>query len=317
MSRILGIDTSNYTTSAALWETGSRSIFSQRKLLTVPEGGRGLRQSEAVYQHIRNLPELLEKLFVPGGAPLAAVGVSDRPRSASDSFMPCFEAGMAAARAVAAASGIPCRMFSHQAGHIAAALFSARRLDLLDRPFVAFHVSGGTTEAVLCTPGDSVSPRMERVARSLDLKAGQAVDRVGLMLGLAFPAGPALDGLAQMSEKQFTPRPSMRDGDCSLSGVENQCARMLEKGEPPQDIARFCLESIRAALDGMVGAVRHRWPGIPIVFAGGVMSNTLLREYFGSLGDVVFAGPGYSADNACGIAVLAGLEERRTSGEPD
>lgn len=307
MSLVLGVDTSNYTTSAALYETESRSVFSQRKLLTVREGEKGLRQSEAVYQHVRRLPELLEGLLCPARRPISAVGASSQPRSAPDSFMPCFEAGVSAARAIAAVSGIPYREFSHQAGHIAAALFSIGRLDWLGRRFVAFHVSGGTTEAVLCTPENGICPKMERIARSLDLKAGQAIDRVGLMLGLPFPAGPALEALARQSARRFSPRPCMKGSDCCLSGVENQCAQMHQAGQAPADIARFCLDSVCAALEGMLLAVRGRWPGIPLVFAGGVISDTIIREYFEAKYGALFARPEYSADNACGIAVLTGL----------
>lgn len=307
MSRFLGIDTSNYTTSAALYDTESRSVFSQRKLLTVPAGAKGLRQSDAVYQHIRRLPELIEHLFEAGGEPIAAVGVSARPRSAPDSFMPCFESGVAVARSIAAAAGIPCLEFSHQAGHIAAALFSIDRLSLLHRRFAAFHVSGGTTEAVLCTPGESLCPEMERVACSLDLKAGQAIDRVGLMLGLNFPAGPALEKLALQSARRYRPRACFKGVDCCLSGLENQCGRMLRDGEAPSDIARFCIDSIIAALEGMAVSVRTRWPDIPLVFAGGVMSDSIIRDYFEQAYGAFFARPAYSADNACGTAVLAGL----------
>lgn len=301
MAVCLGIDTSNYTTSAAVWEpTG---IEQRKKLLEVGRGEKGLRQSEAVFQHVKNLPPLLEEL--PGVSEAEAVGVSLRPRDAEGSYMPCFRVGECAARAVAAARGIPLYGFSHQAGHIAAALWSAGRLDLLGRPFLAFHVSGGTTEAVLAEPSEETAMHAEIVSRSLDLKAGQAVDRVGLLLGLSFPCGPALEKLADRSEKNFSPRIPFRGADFSLSGIENRCGAMCETGAPPEDVAAFCMASIGAALAGAAARLSERYPALPIVFAGGVTSNqTLRRELSGRFG-AVFAEPAFSSDNAAGAAVLA------------
>ena len=309
MSLFLGIDTSNYTTSAALYDDESRSIREERQLLRVKDGEKGLRQSDAVYQHVKNLPVLIGQLLKEEHPPILAVGVSAKPREAADSYMPCFEAGIAVAHSMAAALRVPYKDFSHQAGHIASALFSINRLELMEEPFIAFHVSGGTTEAVLCTP-DGVCPKTEVIARSLDLKAGQAVDRVGLMLSLPFPAGPALEKLAFQSERKFDPVPCMKGADCCLSGVENLCARMLESGSEPSDVARFCLDYVKASLDGMTRAVRERYPGLPLLYAGGVMSDSIIKEYFVRNYGALFARRGFSSDNACGIAVLAGRSEQ-------
>ncbi len=304
MSFFLGIDTSNYTTSTALFDSGADTVVQQKRLLPVKKGEKGLRQSDAVYLHLKQLPALLEALFAGTEGRARAVGVSVRPRDLEGSYMPCFEAGHASARAVGAALRVPVYPFSHQAGHIAAALWSAGKLDWLGRPFLAFHLSGGTTEAVLCRPGGA-APRIERVAGSLDLKAGQAVDRVGLMLGLPFPAGPALEALSHQSGRAFSIRPSLKGCDCSLSGIENQCAAMRARGEPDADIARYCILSIRAALEGMTAALRRRFPSLPLLYAGGVMSNSDIRAYFTEKYGAVFAAPGFSSDNAAGIAVLA------------
>lgn len=312
MSLFLGIDTSNYTTSTALYDDENRRILEERQLLRVKEGEKGLRQSDAVYQHVKNLPVLIGRLLKEEHPPISAVGVSAKPREMAESYMPCFEAGISVAHSIAAALRIPYKDFSHQAGHIASALFSINRLELLEEPFIAFHVSGGTTEAVLCTP-DGVCPKTEVIARSLDLKAGQAVDRVGLMLSLSFPAGPALEKLAFRSERTFDPEPCMKGGDCCLSGVENLCARMLESGSEPAEVARFCLDYIKASLDGMTQAVRERYPGLPLLYAGGVMSNSIIKEYFVRKYGALFARRGFSSDNACGTAVLAGLSERYAS----
>ena len=223
MPETLGIDTSNYTTSSAVWQNGSGT--QQKKLLPVKQGELGLRQSDAVFHHVRQLPEVLEQL--PWETiNISAVGVSNRPRSQEGSYMPCFLAGYGTAKAIALSLHVPLFCFSHQQGHIAAALHSCGRLDLLKSRFVAFHVSGGTTEAVLVEPDAEQIFRAEIVAQSLDLKGGQAVDRVGALLGLPFPSGCELEKLAKASGKKFRIRPSLKGADCSLSGIENCCEKM-------------------------------------------------------------------------------------------
>lgn len=303
----IGIDTSNYTTSIAAYFKDSSRVLQQRRLLDVKPGEKGLRQNEAVFQHTQNLPELFERLFWESEITVDAVGVSDRPGSRRDSYMPCFTVGLAAARMVACSTGRALRCFSHQQGHIAAALWSAGRLELVKEKFIAFHVSGGTTEAVLVTPDAENIFNCEVVAESLDLKAGQAVDRVGLMLGLKFPCGAQLDELASKSDASFNIRPSMRGLDCSLSGIENKCRSMRIFGDRQEDIARFCIEYISASLEKMAGALVAQYGMLPLVFTGGVMSNSIIRERFIERFGAVFAQPMYSSDNAAGAAVLASL----------
>ncbi len=304
--QFLGIATSNYTTSAAMYCGGT--VRQQKKLLPVKEGEIGLRQSDALFHHVHQLPEVLCPLLEGAGG-VNAVGVSVRPRDQEGSYMPCFSAGETAARLLAAAYGAPLHPFSHQAGHLAAALFSAGRLDLLERRFLAFHVSGGTTEAVLVSPGADGALQTELAARSLDLKGGQAVDRVGRMLGLPFPAGPALERLALESGKTFRVKPSMRGCDCSLSGIENQCRRLLQDGAPREDVARYCLDALLAALDAMCAALLRDQGDLPVLFAGGVMSNSLLRRVLENRYGACFAEPAFSSDNAAGVAVLAARAE--------
>lgn len=300
----LGIDTSNYTTSAARL-TGDE-VSQNKRLLTVREGEGGLRQNDAVFQHVRQLPDVLSP-FLQNAQGISAIGVSDRPRDAEGSYMPCFLVGMGTARVLSETLGVPLYCFSHQAGHIAAALYSIGRLDLLEAPFLAFHVSGGTTEAVRVVPGGARLFTAERVASSLDLKAGQAVDRCGLLLGLPFPAGPALEALAVRWQEPVRVRAVLRGADCSLSGIENQCRALAASGAPRELVARYCLEAIRAALEGMCAALLRQYGTLPVVFAGGVASNSILREALSEKYGAQFASPAFSADNAAGLAVLAGI----------
>lgn len=313
--KYLGIDTSNYTTSCAWLNAGLMQITQQKQLLPVPDGQAGLRQSDAVFHHTRQLPSLMEQLFTQCGDTLPdAIGVSVSPRSAEGSYMPCFLAGQAAARSITAATGCKLYETSHQMGHILAALYSADCLawtNPIRKPFLAFHVSGGTTDCVLCTPDADALLHIAPVSASLDLKAGQAIDRVGLMLGLSFPAGPALEQLATESVSKQKAVVRLKDGCCSLSGLENQCSAMLKKGVPHCDIARYCLNSVAAVLTAMTKAAATQYPDAAVLYAGGVMSNKLIRAQLERLPiQTAFAAPAFSCDNAAGTALYAALRHR-------
>jgi N6-L-threonylcarbamoyladenine synthase len=301
----LGIDTSNYTTSAALYWPESGEVRQVKRLLPVEEGKVGLRQSDAVFAHVKALGGLMEELFNGFDGEIVAVGASTSPRDEAGSYMPCFLTGEMAARSVSAAVGKPFYAFSHQAGHIAAALYATGSLHMAEAPFLAFHISGGTTQCLRVTPDPERILKIETVAETLDLNAGQAVDRVGATLGLPFPAGPALEKLAQGSAERYKPRPTLRGMDCCLSGLENQCAAMLAKGERPEDIARYCLDFIAATLLKMTDLAVKAYPSTPIIYAGGVMANRIIRAAIEAKYTCLFAPPEYSADNAAGIAALA------------
>lgn len=306
--KILGIDTSNYTTSAALFDTSDSTVRQFKKLLPVKKGELGLRQSDAVFHHTRQLPEIVKALFEDSGEATAAVGVSVRPRCIDGSYMPCFLCGEGLADSLGAVNGIPVYKTSHQVGHILAALWSAGRLDLVREKFIAFHVSGGTTDCLLVEPDDENVINVTELGTSLDLKAGQVVDRVGLMLGLDFPCGQKLEELAKKSGRRFGIKPVLKGGSCCLSGVENKCGKMLDDGESPEDTAAYCLQYICAAVDGMTRHALEEQGKLPVVFAGGVMSDRLIRERLESVFDCCFAEPEFSCDNAAGTAVFAVLK---------
>ena len=303
----LGIDTSNYTTSAALYDSETGELLQSRRLLTVKDGELGLRQSDAVFQHTINLPDMIDEVTKNLERKIDSVAVSVSPRDEKGSYMPCFMAGKGAARMIADVTGAELRFFSHQAGHIAAALYSADAMKLIDREFIAFHVSGGTTEAVRVTPHKERIFSAEMIASSLDLKAGQAIDRTGNLLGLPFPSGMLLDKLSLESNRSFKIKPFMRDGNCSLSGLQNKCEKMKRDGEGDADIAKFCIDYISQVLYEMTKNLTEKYPGLPLVYSGGVMSNTLIRKRFSEEFGAVFAAPGFSSDNAAGLAVLASL----------
>ncbi len=306
----LGLDTSNYTTSAALYDSKANAVTQQKKLLPVAKGQMGLRQSDALFHHVRQLPDIVGALREMNDTAVDCIGASDRPQQADGSYMPCFLAGAGAAREIGAVLRVPVYMFTHQQGHVAAALYSASRLNLLHERFLAFHVSGGTTDALLVEPDSEAIIRCRVAAHSKDLKAGQLIDRVGGMLGLPFPAGPALEELALKATGVYKPRASMNGMDCHLSGVQNQCEAMWKKGAPAEEVALFCLKSIEAALVAMTTALRAEFGNLPLVYAGGVMSNSLLKASLTAQFGGAFAEPVFSADNAAGIAVLTAIKHQ-------
>lgn len=306
MGFCLGIDTSNYTTSAAVVDLETKQYINSRRILEVKEGAVGLRQSDALFLHIKNLPEIVDNALI-GINSIEAVGVSDKPRSAKDSYMPCFLGGVAVASGIASAKKVPLYKFSHQAGHIAAALFSSDRLDLLDKPFISFHVSGGTTEALLVKPDKDEFFDVKIIASSLDLKMGQAVDRVGNMLGLKFPAGKELDKLSLCGELPEKPKATLKGLDCSISGLENKAKKLIDSGVKSEDVALFTITYLCNTLDKMTDAIKQEYGNLPFVFAGGVMSNTIIRKVLTEKHGACFASTELSSDNAVGTAVMTYL----------
>lgn len=306
MNRFLGIDTSNYTTSCACLYPETGEYVNSRRLLEVEKGKIGLRQSDALFLHTKALPEIIDNAC-KGDGRISAVGVSDRPRPLENSYMPCFLAGVSAASAIASALGVKLYKFSHQAGHIAAALFSAEKLDLVGQKFISFHISGGTTEALLTEYDSKEFFKTTVVAQSLDLKMGQAVDRVGNMLGLKFPAGKELDKLSQNGSLPMNIKVSLKGADCSISGLENKAKELLKNGTPAEDIAFFTIAYLCETVDRMTVELKNTYGDIPIVFAGGVMSNSYIRRIITEKHGAFFASPELSSDNAVGISVITSL----------
>ncbi|MCD8381750.1 MAG: DNA-binding protein [Clostridiales bacterium] len=300
MRAALGIDTSNYTTSAAVFrEDGTGG--NEGKLLTVKEGELGLRQSEALFQHVRELPQRFRDLEAKGLLKdIAAVGASTQPRAVEGSYMPCFLAGASQGETLAAALGVPYYGFSHQQGHVAAACWSAGRLELLDGPLLAWHLSGGTTELLLVVPEGS-NIRCGRIGGTIDISAGQLIDRTGQMLNVPFPSGKSLDRISQFSQRTDCFRIRLNGLEFSLSGMENKVRDMVEAHRLPSDIARYMLLTVASAVERTTQAARRQYPGLPVVCSGGVASNSLLRQ---KLTGAVFAQPAYSTDNAMGTAIL-------------
>ncbi len=291
----LGIDTSNYTTSLSLFD-GDRIIANEKLPVKVKEGERGIRQSDAVFCHTKNLPILFERI---GRRELSAIGVSTRPRDVEGSYMPCFLTGYAAAKALSSVCGIPLYELSHQQGHVMAALYSAGRTDLWNERFIAFHVSGGTTELLLVENGT-----IGKIGGTIDLNAGQAIDRIGVRLGIPFPCGRELEKIAApLADVNCISH--VRGLECNLSGLESKATKLIDDGEDRSIVAAFTIKSVLRTIERLTENARETFGDLPVVYAGGVMSNKLIQNGLAKCGNVYFSEAEYSCDNAAGIAVLA------------
>ena len=303
---VLGIDTSCYTTSAALVSLDGRILASSRRLLTVEEGERGLQQSNGLFQHVRNLPQMIENVMTQtGDAEICAVCASTRPRPAEESYMPVFKAGESQARAAAALLRVPFYPVSHQEGHVRAAMVDAGVDE--NKPFLALHLSGGTTEILLSDCG-----KLTLLGGSLDLHAGQLIDRMGVRMQMPFPAGPSLEKLAMQGEAKGLIGVSIKGIDCCLSGAENKATKWLESGEMPREqIAAEVFDFICRTVYRQIEAACDKTGARQALLAGGVASSTHLRAMLerrakkrGLKCGLHFARPELSGDNAVGVALL-------------
>ena len=299
---VIGIDTSNYTTSIAYFD-GLEGVNCSR-LLPVKQGELGLRQSDAVFAHIKSLPELSGRLFsnVEIGA-VTAVGVSTRPRAVEGSYMPCFMVGYSHAKLLSDLLNVPLVEVSHQQGHVAASLWSAGRLDLMDQPHLAWHLSGGTTELLLVEPEEK-NVRCTRIGGTTDISAGQLIDRTGQLLELPFPSGKHLDVLSKEGTMKDVFRVKCPGMEFSLSGVQNKVQLFHQKQGLAAETAAYALRCVANAVYQASKNAMKAYPGLPIVFSGGVASNSMLRDVIAPL-DPIFSKPEFSTDNAMGVAVLA------------
>lgn len=298
---VIGIDTSNYTTSIAYFD-GENGVNCSR-LLPVKPGELGLRQSDAVFAHTKSLPDLSGRLFSNAEVgKITAVGVSTRPRAVEGSYMPCFMVGYSHAKLLSDALGVPLIEVSHQQGHVAASLWSAGHLELMDKPHLAWHLSGGTTELLLVEP-EGKNVKCTKIGGTTDISAGQLIDRTGVMLDLPFPAGKHVDALSKEAVLKETFKVKCPGMEFSLSGVQNKVQQFHQKNGIPAETAAFALRCVASAVYQATQNALKAYSGLKVVFSGGVASNSMLREVIAPLSPI-FCEPQYSTDNAMGVAVL-------------
>ena len=302
----LGIDTSNYTTSVALIDESGKLLANIKYPLPVKAGEHGLRQSDAVFSHIKNLPLAMnDARETIADNKILAIGVSSRPRNLDGSYMPCFLSGVAAATSAATVSGAPLYTFSHQCGHVMAALYSSGRFDLMDKEFAAFHVSGGTTELLKVFP-ENEGFVAEHIGGTRDLNAGQVIDRIGVMMDMPFPAGRHIEEHALRNEDKIPKKKISSEGLwVNLSGLENMAKKLYGDTSSKELTSAFVLDYVGNSLLALCEAYEERFGRSEFVFSGGVMSNSIIKEKLAKSFTSSFAEPALSADNAVGIAYLA------------
>lgn len=298
---VIGFDTSNYTTSIACFDGVDGENCS--RLLPVKQGELGLRQSDAVFSHIKSLPELSGRLFSHiQGQPITAVGVSTRPRAVEGSYMPCFMVGYSHAKLLSDFLGVPLVEVSHQQGHVAASLWSAGRMELMEQPHLAWHLSGGTTELLLVEP-EGRNVKCTKIGGTTDISAGQLIDRTAQLLGLPFPGGKHLDALSADAVLSDVFKVKCARMEFSLSGVQNKVQQFHGLHENPAETAAYALRCVSQAVFQATKQAQERYPGLQVVFSGGVASNAMLRQVVAPL-HPIFSQPQFSTDNAMGVAVL-------------
>ena len=301
----LGIDTSNYRTSVALVDEKGAIIYNHRELLSVPEGKRGLRQSEAFFQHVQKLPDALKYPLQEYRDTISAIGVSTRPRPREGSYMPCFTAGYRAAEELSYALGVPLVETSHQEGHVKAVSYYSELRNSDDMIF--YHFSGGTTEAIY--DGDIVGG-------TDDISYGQVLDRVGVKLGYSFPSGEYLDRIALgfdgPSSDLLTPI-KVKDGHLNLSGIESQASRlitddMIKRTDDPAPFIKELMDKLADSIISMTDQLRTKFNTRDFIFSGGVSASAYIRmrleKELGSDLRLVFGSPELSGDNAAGVALI-------------
>jgi len=307
----LGFDTSCYTTSAAAVNEQGEVIAASRMLLPVKQGERGLRQSEAVFAHVRQMPLVMDRLkeqLENKDVEIVAVCASASPRDEEDSYMPVFTVGLGHAKVLADVLGVPLYETSHQQGHVAAGLIGNKQPE---EPFVALHLSGGTTELLTCE-----NSRLTLLGGCADLHAGQVVDRVGVAMGLPFPAGPHLEKLAMSYEgavESLLPVSMEKEGlTCHLSGVETRAQQWIKEGKMSHEqIAAEVFDVLARTVARLLTGACQKANAKQALVVGGVASSTLLREQLNRRLakqrrniEVLFGQPQFSADNAAGVAAV-------------
>lgn len=300
----LGIDTSNYASSIAVIDYHKGEILlNEKHFLPVKQGECGLRQQDAVFGHIKNLIEILELVHNKFDLScVQAVGVSVKPTNEENSYMPCFLVGKLLAQMVKAVKDVPVIATTHQDGHLNSALFSLNNEQLYNDKIIVFHVSGGTTDMMLVENGKI----KETVGSSNDLFAGQAVDRLGVKLGYAFPAGVYVSEAAAQCNEVIKPKVSVNGLNCNLSGLQNQCEKLIEQNYSESYVCKYCLSFIAHTLLKMAQNAREQYGKLPVVFVGGVMSSDIIKDIVKEkLPECYFVQPVFSSDNAIGVAAAA------------
>lgn len=304
MSRILSFDTSNYTTSVCLYDTQNGIIWDKRIMLEVTSGACGLRQNDAVFLHTKNLTDIFEDFIK---SDIDYIAASNRPSEREHSYMPCFTVGVSFASALSKILDKPLFLCSHQKNHIAAAAYSGGCTNLIKHKFIAYHVSGGTTDIVLCEP-DLGDFNVTKIGGTADISCGQLIDRTGTLLGYDFPCGKKIENNS-FDELIGAIKIKSRDHLYNFSGFQNKVEQMHSVGYSDAQICTYVLDVVYSFLKDSVNKIRVEYGNLPVLFSGGVMSNKIISSHVKTMFDnIYFAKSYFSVDNALGTAYLCAFE---------
>lgn len=307
MSKILSFDTSNYTTSACVFDTESGIVWENRIMLSVASGECGIRQNDAVFLHTKNLNSLFDSYDI---SDINTVVASSCPSERENSYMPCFTVGVSFAKVISNILKVPFFSYSHQKNHICAALYSANKINLLKTPFIAYHISGGTTDVCLCEPSNRGGFSVKKIGGTYDISCGQLIDRTGVNIGLDFPCGKQIEALSDKNLIKGKIKIKNNDGFYNFSGFQNKTEQMKKDGFSNEQISSYCLDVVYSFLKDSIVYFRSRYGDLPVLLSGGVMSNKIIAELTSAdFNDVYFSKPRYSVDNSLGCAVLYAYEK--------
>ncbi len=305
MSKILSFDTSNYTTSACVLDTNCGVVWENRIMLTVKSGECGVRQNDAVFLHTKNLNTLFDNFEFNE---IDYVVASSCPSERENSYMPCFTVGLSFAKVISNILRVPFCSYSHQKNHICSALYSSDNIQLLNGRFIAYHISGGTTDVCLCEPcGNNFS--VKKIGGTADISCGQLIDRTGVNIGIDFPCGKQIEQSADSNLITGKIKFKNTDGFYNFSGFQNKTEQMFTSGYTKSQIASYCLDVVYSFIKNSISYYRDIYGNLPVIMSGGVMSNKIIAELLkASVNDIFFSKPEYSVDNSIGCAVLCAYE---------
>lgn len=304
----LGIDTSCYTTSIAVVDNNNKLVVQKKKILNVKNGLNGLRQSDAFFQHIKNLPSLISDISnIVDFSKISCISISEKPRPNKKSYMPVFISGQNIGQIMAITLNIPLKKFSHQEGHIMSALWDTEALYFLYEEFLVFHISGGTTEILRVNKCDD-NFKTELLGGTKDIYAGQLIDRIGVNIELEFPCGYELEKLAIASENKVNLPVCVNESWMNFSGPETKSKKYIQEGIKKEEIALGIIDCITISVEKVMKNVIDKTEINKILMVGGVCSSSILRKHiinqFSNYCDIRFAKPEFSTDNAVGTALL-------------
>lgn len=305
----IGIDTSAYTTSIAVIDEYNNLVCDYRKVLNVKKGSKGLRQQEAIFQHIKNIPDFIEELSKEIDIKnVQAVGVSYRPRNIDTSYMPVFLVCQSIGKIISNILNVPFKEFSHQEGHIAAGILGCNLQD--KNKLISLHISGGTTEVLLVTK-QTVGFDIKIIGGTKDISFGQLIDRLGVKLGIEFPCGRDMEILSTRGNVIGLKIPLRKNDDTwfNLSGLETFFIKVIDSNKySKEDICKSILYTIKCILFEIINNSINKYNINDVLIVGGVASNKYIKhELLNSMdkGNLYFPFPNYCSDNAIGVSYLS------------